>query len=62
MDTETYAEARQSGDFEKYEAIMNDSRSGTAAQREMAARKVAAHKSPRTLSRSISRMRPIRSG
>jgi hypothetical protein len=44
MDAETYIAARQSGDFEKYEAIMNDSRSGTAAQREMAARKVGAHK------------------
>jgi hypothetical protein len=44
MDTETYAAARQAGDFAKYEAIMNDSRSGTAAQREMAARKIAAHK------------------
>jgi hypothetical protein len=44
MDAETYIAARQSGDFEKYEAIMNDERSGTAAQREMAARKVAAHR------------------
>ena len=43
-DAETYIAARQSGDFEKYEAIMNDFRSGTAAQREMAARKVAAHR------------------
>jgi hypothetical protein len=44
MDTETYIAARQNGDFERYEALMNDSRSGTAAQREMAMRKVAAHK------------------
>src|SRR4051812_39162671 len=43
-DAEAYIAARESGDFEKYEAIMNDPRSGTEAQREMAARKVAAHK------------------
>src|SRR4051812_22902332 len=42
MDIETYAQARESGDFEKYEAILNDPRSGTAAQREIVARKVAA--------------------
>jgi hypothetical protein len=43
-DAETYIAARESGDFDKFEQIMNDPRSGTAAQREMAARKVAAHK------------------
>jgi len=43
-DTETYIKARESGDFDKFEQIMNDPRSGTAAQREMVARKVAAHK------------------
>jgi hypothetical protein len=43
MDAETYVAARKSGDFEAYEALMNDPRSGTAAQRESAARKVAAH-------------------
>ena len=42
MDTETYVKARENGDFEAYEALMSDGRSGTAAQREMAARKVAA--------------------
>jgi hypothetical protein len=44
MDAETYIAARQNGDFEAYEALMNDPRSGTAAQRELAARRVAAHK------------------
>ena len=43
-DTETYIKARELGDFDKFEQIMNDPRSGTAAQREMVARKVAAHK------------------
>jgi hypothetical protein len=44
MDVETYKAARESGDFEKYEALMNDERSGTPEQRELAARKIAAHK------------------
>jgi hypothetical protein len=42
MDVESYAKARENGDFAAYEAILNDSRSGTAEQRELAARKVAA--------------------
>jgi hypothetical protein len=44
MDVETYKIARESGDFDKFEQLMNDPRSGTSAQRELAARKVAAHK------------------
>ena len=42
MDTETYVKARENGDFEAYEALLSDPRSGTAARREMAMRKAAA--------------------
>jgi hypothetical protein len=42
MDTKTYVKARENGDFEAYEALLSDPRSGTAAQREMAMRKAAA--------------------
>jgi hypothetical protein len=43
-DTETYASMRQDGTWDKLEQVLNDPRSGTAAEREMLARKVAAHK------------------
>jgi hypothetical protein len=44
MDTETYIAARQNGDFEKFQQLINDERSGTPEQRELTARKIAAHK------------------
>jgi len=43
VSTEEYIQARQSGDFEKYEALMNESRTPSKEARENATRKVAAH-------------------
>jgi hypothetical protein len=43
-DTETYAAMRKDGTWDKLEQVLNDPRSGTAAERELLARKTAAHK------------------
>jgi hypothetical protein len=43
-DTETYAAMRADGTWDRLEQILNDPRSGSAAEREMLARRVAAHK------------------
>ena len=43
MSTEEYIAARQNGDFEKYEALMNDGRTPSASAGEQAMRKAAAH-------------------
>jgi hypothetical protein len=43
MDVETYKIARESGDFDKYEQLMNDPRSGTQAEQEAVMRRAAAH-------------------
>jgi hypothetical protein len=43
MSTEEHIAARESGDFERYEALLNDSRTPSAAAGEQAMRKAAAH-------------------
>src|SRR6185369_3912971 len=43
-DTETYVQMRQDGTWDKLEQVLNDPRSGTAAERELLARQTAAHK------------------
>jgi hypothetical protein len=43
MTTEEHVAARESGDFERYESLMNDSRTPSAAAGEQAMRKAAAH-------------------
>src|SRR5258708_10465352 len=43
MDVETYKIARANGDFDKYEQLMNDPRSGTQAEQEAVMRRAAAH-------------------
>jgi hypothetical protein len=43
MDVETYKTARANGDFDKYEQLMNDPRSGTRAEQEAVMRRAAAH-------------------
>ena len=43
MDVETYKTARENGDWDKYEQLMNDPRSGTQAEQEAVMRKAAAH-------------------
>jgi hypothetical protein len=42
-DTETYARMRQDGTWDRLEQVLNDPRSGSAAERELLARKTAAH-------------------
>jgi hypothetical protein len=42
-DVETYAQMRQDGTWDKLEQVLNDPRSGTAAERELLARRTAAH-------------------
>ena len=49
-DTETYAQMREDGTWDKLEQILNDPRSGSSTERELLARKVAAIRSARTRS------------